>query len=591
MAYYQRNIPNPAKIHSFTLSNFIGGLNNRDQLPQENECTDVMNMSFTQDGLMEKRRGVTYFDDVELSGEIIFIDEYKPHNEESILLRATNTEMYIGSALLRTVNGQVNGVNHQGKYFFCDGSGLFSYGRFDDEASTYVEIIGTQVLDYVLMQVVSPPETYTPLDNTHTKGKMVYDFDNRKVWYEPCENELTDTFKQGNVVPNKPRFIVQREGRLYLAGSDDDDDNVFITDTGNPYYFPASLPIQLPPNSDRISGLAIYQDAVVIGRRLDMHVIVGDTNRTDVGLPLFRLSKLNSHFGFASQKSVVNAHNYLFFLGTDSQFYILRTIEETGEFATQVTSKTVDIHAHPINVSKEDIWYANATFFNDHYYVSIGDKILIYNYLHRAWTVYNHIGATSFYPLFNTLLIGINSGRIVMPSDDYLDLGKPYKAYWRSRWFDNGEATSYKMYRDFFVVTRSSRDYISNVNLLFEVDYHDTTNNFSVFNSFSIYGRTRWGDRYINREINTSLPFQVFRRGRQVRITFWNGEHIHSEVDTLEDLSSIEGIYDGMIVKVISEDKIYTHKGNEWFELVEEEYNQGMCVLQLNGEFEYKWKR
>ena len=597
MRYIQRNIPNPARIYSFTLNNFIGGLNNKDQQPGENQCTGVLNMAFMSDGVMEKRKGTTTFDSMTLADPIVYIDEFMPSNPDAPgdlnqIVRATEKQVYFDQNLVRTVTKKINGVNHQGKYYFCDGTGLFAYGRFTDRPGTYVRHVGTATSNFILMEVVSPPSGFTPLGTEHTKGVKVLDYTNRKAWYEPCENEIKDTFKEGNVVPKNPRFIVQREGRIYVAGDDKDNDTVAISDSGNPLYFPAVLPLQLPPNSDRIAGLAVYNDAIVVGRRLDLHAITGDTNRTDAGLPVFKLNKLNAHFGFASQGSVVNAHNYLFFLGSDSNFYALRNLEYNSDvLSTQIISRTMDIHRDPINVQKDDIWYANGCFFDDMYYCTVGDKILIYHYLHQAWTVYDQIHATSAYVLFNTLLLGAKSGKILMNSQDHLDEGKPYKAYWRTKWLDMGDANSFKMFRDFFIVSRSTKAYISTVNLKFEVDYQDVDADVDIGMPYSIYGRSKWGDLYINRDINTSAPFQIFRRGRQIRITFWNSEHVAGEVNTVADLEYFPNIYNGIIVKVKADNKFYTHEAGEWRVLEKDEYDQGMCLLQLSGEYEFKWKR
>jgi len=590
--YLQGNIPNPGKIFSFSLSQFTGGLNNRDQLPEETQAMSLMNMAFTPDGLMEKRRGTTWFDSLALDKPIIFLDEYKPHKETNILVRATENKVYMGSALLRENKGRMDGMTHEGKYFFADTSGLFVYGRFDQTESTYVKIIGTKTENYVLMEVVSPPEGFTPLGVEHTEGVRKVDYTNRKVWYEPCKNEIEDTFKGANVVPKDPRFMAQREGRMYVAGSDDNDDTVYITDSGNPYYFPAVLSMQLPPNSDRISGIAVFNDCLIVGRRFDIHAITGDTNRTDAGLPVFKLHKLSTHTGVASHQAMVNAHNYLFYLGTDSQFYALRVTEAGNDvLATQQISKDIDIHGKPINIKKEDIWYASGVFYQNCYYVAIGDKILVYHYDHRGWTVYDQIGARCFYDLLNVLIMGDGNGRIVMPSDDFLDNGKPYKAYWTSKNFDMDEPTTFKMFRDFFVVTRSVADYVSRVRVLFEVDYQNTADFHDVSTRFSIYGESKWGDVYVNREINASNPFMVFQRGRMIRITVSNGEYIAATVKTFEDLSTIPGIHDGMIAKVEGDEKLYIHENAEWREADMAEYNQGMCVIQLNGEYEYKWKR
>lgn len=599
MRYIQRNIPNPSKVYSFALTNFIGGLNNKDYQPNENECTSVMNMAFMDDGIMEKRRGVTYFDSMTLPDPIVWIDEFMPSNPDAPndvnqLIRATKKAIYFDANLVRSIpnNKRVHGVNHEGKYFFVDGSGLFAYGRFTDKAGDFVRIVGTATTNFILMEIVSPPSGFTPKPKPAKEGVTVLDYTNRKVWYEPCEYEIEDTYKEGNVVPKNPRFIVQREGRIYIAGDDKDNDTVAISDTGNPYYFPAVLPLQLPPNSDRVAGLAVYNDAVVVGRRLDIHAIIGDTNRTDAGLPVFQLKKLNAHFGFASQDSVVQAHNYLFFLGSDSNFYVLRNLEYSSDvLSTQMISQTVNIHADPISVLKDEIWESSGGFFNDCYYVSVGNKILVYHYLHRAWTVYDNIDASCFYVLFNALLFGGKNGRILMRGNDYLDLGKPFKSWWRTKWLDMGDPNAFKMFKDFFIVSRGTTDYISTVNLKFEVDYQDVDAEVDISTNFSIYGKAVWGDYFINRPVNTSRPFQIYRRGRTIRITFWNSETVSINVATKADLYKIAKPQIGMVAYVTDESKYYILEGLDWRIWEESEFNQGMCLLQLSGEYEFKWKR
>lgn len=591
MRYIQTNIPSPARIYSFNLTDFVGGLNNRENIIDENQCSSVMNMAFTPDGVMMKRKGITWFDDFEINDPVTYIDQYAPNKEVMTLIRASNKEMYMDGTLIRNLGGQMKGVNFEGRYFFADSAGFWCYGKFEEPSGTYIQHIGTPSSNFALMEVIPPPFDYTPLGNTHVQGKRVYDWNQRKVWYEPCQLELEDTFKQGNIVPNKPRFVVAKEGRLYVAGTDDNDDTVYITDVGNPFYFPSALGLQVTPNADRITGLAIYNNAIIIGRRMDMYAIRGNTNRTDSSGELFRIITLNTHFGVANQRCMINAHNFLFFLGTDSQFYALRYVEgSTDTLQTQVISKTVDIHNAPISVSKDDIWYSSAQFYDDHLYVSLGDKVLVYSYLRQAWTVYNNIKATSFYALFNTLLIGTSEGRIVIQGTNYLDNGVPYQAHWTSKWFDMGDANAFKMFRDFFIVTKSEEGFNSSVNMEFQVDYFNTERVTTLQTKFSVWGESVYGDLFITRAINQSSPFMIFQRGRQIRVTFKNAEFINQKVDTEEELELIQGIYDGMLVQV-GEDRLFRHENFDWIETNANYYNENMSILQLSGEYEFKWKR
>src|SRR5690606_2606183 len=98
------------------------------------------------------------------------------------------------------------------------------YGKFPQSTTTYEEVIGTPVDDYVVLEVVNPPADYTPLDTSHTRGVTKYDYNNLKVWYEPCQNEKTDAYKGENVLPEKPKYIVNHNGRIFLSGSEKDDD-------------------------------------------------------------------------------------------------------------------------------------------------------------------------------------------------------------------------------------------------------------------------------------------------------------------------------------------------------------------------------
>ena len=66
MAYIQKNTPPPNKILNFSLRNFSGGLNNASDLLEDNESSDLLNMSFVDETLLEKRKGQELFDELKL---------------------------------------------------------------------------------------------------------------------------------------------------------------------------------------------------------------------------------------------------------------------------------------------------------------------------------------------------------------------------------------------------------------------------------------------------------------------------------------------------------------------------------------------
>ena len=592
MAYIQRNTPPPNKIYTFTLNNFVGGLNNRSEILQPNQCSDVLNMTFADDTVMEKRRGSTIVDTLRLNGELVFIDEYKPYNDTDVLIRATKTEIYVGNMKVANIKGQITGVNFAGKYFFADGEKFYVWGKFPQRSTTYEEVIGTPDANYLLMEVVNPPQGFTPLGTEHTRGKVKYDYTNRKVWYEPCQNEIEDPYKKSNVLPQNPRYIVVHNGRLFISGSKKDNDNVFISDLNNPYYFPVSLPMQLPPNSDKIVGLHVYDDSVVVGREEDIYVITGMTNRTDMGVPVFRLKKINTHTGFANHYAVNVAHNYLFFMGSDGNAYALSSIQGNERaLASSILSRTIDFFRPPVNLTKQDIYEASSIFFDDKWYITMKDKIMIYSYRHQAWTMYNNLHARSFYKFNNVLFWGNKDGQLCMPSEDHLDQGEPYEAYWSSKTFDMGEPSYYKQFKDFFIIAHTFDNFNSDIGVTFEIDHIIVKENFLIKNQKSIWGKSRFGDRFINNNVNASLPFSIGRRGRTIRFIFRNGFEIGTPVSTVDELDGYLGKKEGLLVKVTSTNQYFSFINGTWVEQTMENLNQTIRIYSVNGDYELRGKR
>lgn len=591
MAFIQKNTPPPNDVMNFSLKDFSGGLNNRSDQLKDNEATSILNMSFADDTLLEKRKGQIYFDDLITDIPVVYIDEFKPYQDENVLIRATETHMYIENDILTDVQGKINGVNHDGKYIFSDGNKLYVYGIFPQADSTYVKITGTAVNDYVLLEITSPTSGHTKLSTEHTQGVLNVDYTNFKVFYEPCENEFNDNYKGANVIPENIKYLVSHNGRVYASGSDKDDDNIFITDIRNAFYFPVSLPIQMPPNSDKVVGMIVYDNSVVIGREHDVHAIFGNTNRPDMGVEVFNLRRINTHTGFANNNAIDVAHNYLFFLGSDGNMYALgSTRVDEKQLSTSIISQRIDLTKEPINIT--NLREANSAFHKDLWYVNIEDKTLIYSYRHKAWTMYSGLNSKVMYVLDNELIWSNSNCRLAKFSDDdFLDFGAPYQGHWHSRFFDMDNPNNFKQFREFFLIAHVYSTHPSDINILFEVDYTDLKERIIITNQISAWGRSKWGDRYITRNISESLPFVIGRRGRNIRIKVSCGEYIHGEVQTIDDLETYLGRRNGVLVHVVNGNKYFLYMNKEWLEINPNDLNQRMKFYQINGDYELRGKR
>jgi hypothetical protein len=529
MPYIQRSVPSPNAVRQFSLSDFSGGLNNRSNLTLPNEASDMMNLSYYDTSVLEKRKGSMLYSSTVHTEAITFLDEFEPYNSANQMVRAGLTKMTIdnGGNLFSYVLTGGNGVdaeNFLGYYLFCDGAQLKCYGTYPQVTDTFNRVVGTPTGAFKVMTVVSTPASYTPLATSYTQGVTVFDYTNSKIWYEPCQNERDDPYKGYSVVPDSLRYVTSLKGRVYASGSKKDDDNIFISDVGNPFYFPPSLPIQIPPNSDAVRGLIVYNDAVIVGRKHDLHIIIGDTNNPDLGLNVFELRKLNAHSGFATNKAVTIAHNYLFYVGYDGNCYAMNNTSDSEVLLiTTVLNKKVDFMGAPFALTHDDISDSCSFFFDNVWYVSIKGYVFCYYYLNQAWTVWNGLNARSFYAQDYTMLWGNDSGQVCKLSTDYLDQGTPIYAFWLSGSIDLNEPYLDKYFRNFFIVSKAFRGYQSPVNVTFDMDYVKVFNTYTSDNQLSLFGTAKFGDKWSSSETNASLPFTLGRRARTIKIRIESG--------------------------------------------------------------------
>lgn len=592
MAYLQRSTPPPNKILSFHLNNFAGGLNNRSHLLESNQCSDVMNMSFMEDEIMERRKGQV-IEEAGIASAILFMDTYRPYTGSDMRVKAINDAFYVNGSFVRSVSGQIQGLNVDGKYFFTDQNNLYVYGIFPQVTSTYEVITGTPMASNIPMRIITPPAgMYTPLGTTHKQGITYYDYTNQTICYMPCQLELNDSYKGANVLPEKVKFMVLHQGRVFASGSNKDDDNVFITDVRNPYYFPVALPIQLPPNSDMVRGMSVYDNSVLVGRKGDIYAIDGTTNNPDLGLRLFELRKLNTHAGFMNNMSINVAHNFLFFLGSDGVVYSLSSANQNEKIvSTTILSRTLDLFSSPLSLTRDNMLTACSVFYQDEWLLSIDDTVLVYNYRHRAWTRYNGFRARSFLVSEDKLLWGNQFGQVVKFADDYLDFDEPYESYWTSKNFDMEDPATFKQFKEFFLQTHTYDEYKSTIRIEVELDYVNVNSRMDVTNQVSKWGVAHFGDRFITRNINASIPITVGRRARNIRFTFRSGYISGFTCNTRTLLDLFTDNNEGKLVLVTDENQYYVYKEGEWTLISKEDTHSPMRIYQINGEYELRGKR
>ena len=607
----------PTRI-TFSIKNFTGGLNNvvSPSRISDSESPDLLNVRFRKDGVLEKRSGLASYNFLapghtingDLNGAwVIKVDDLREGlllhvNRDLIYVTTQGIPVYIPwgqASQLRSIELSV--AQFQDKIYFVDNGLRVHFLKIeeleDDNPSPNIYYI------------CDPPVGFTPKPKPATKGvtkeaPSVYGKPNMiDTWYEPCEYELEDGYKGLNVTENfRKRYICVHKDRLYIAGNDEDSNMLYISDILNPFYFPASLPIQTPPDGDRIVALKEFGDSLIIGRKDSMFALTGNTNRP--GDEAYKLTKITTHTGVVNHKCIDNVQGFLFYVGNDSNLYKMSyAITDTPTLLTRKLNNTVDLKKAPLNKTKEDISNAHTFYdkYNGEWWVQLGKDSLVYNYDYQAWT--RHTGCDNRMMLHyqdkftlcreNCTFTYFDDTVYYDYDYEYPTLRLPIPCYWTSKDIDFGEATRIKQIRDTYLVSEVFDEKKCDIRVKYDVDYVPIENESRVESEISLWDKARWDkNRFISTNIARSLPIMVGRRGRTFRAWIGNGYVFKDYVEELPHQSESEPgdlfFCNGKFYVRIPRD----YETREYYrELSEDELYQPMKIYELSGLYEFKGYR
>ena len=607
----------PTRI-TFSIKNFTGGLNNvvSPSRISDSESPDLLNVRFRKDGVLEKRSGLASYNFLapghtingDLNGAwVIKVDDLREGlllhvNRDLIYVTTQGIPVYIPwgqASQLRSIELSV--AQFQDKIYFVDNGLRVHFLKIeeleDDNPSPNIYYI------------CDPPVGFTPKPKPATKGvtkeaPSVYGKPNMiDTWYEPCEYELEDGYKGLNVTENfRKRYICVHKDRLYIAGNDEDSNMLYISDILNPFYFPASLPIQTPPDGDRIVALKEFGDSLIIGRKDSMFALTGNTNRP--GDEAYKLTKITTHTGVVNHKCIDNVQGFLFYVGNDSNLYKMSyAITDTPTLLTRKLNNTVDLKKAPLNKRKEEISNAHTFYdkYNGEWWVQLGKDSLVYNYDYQAWT--RHTGCDNRMMLHyqdkftlcreNCTFTYFDDTVYYDYDFEYPTLRLPIPCYWTSKDIDFGEATRIKQIRDTYLVSEVFDEKKCDIRVKYDVDYVPIENESRVESEISLWNKARWDkNRFISTNIARSLPIMVGRRGRTFRAWIGNGYVFKDYVEELPHQSESNPgdlfFCNGKFYVRIPRD----YETREYYrELSEDELYQPMKIYELSGLYEFKGYR
>lgn len=607
MAYIQNGVQGSQR-NVYKMINFSGGINNISEYFEENQVADMLNMTYDHDGTLKRRPGYTYVEGFETDKAPIgndnatFLDYFEPYQGPPIPI-ASSYSRFVWRDGPNSWNQRnvrlFDGLNYKGMYLFFREDGLFALIKNTTiTEGTYVTIKGTKRTEEFTMFKISTPGAYTPLDSSHTKGVTHYDYDALSVEYRPCQNEIADPYKGKNVVPTNLRYAEQLKGRVYATVQDgEDDDTIYVSDTGNAFYFPPGMGLALPSNSDKIIGLYSFDDGVVVFRHYDVHIVRGTTNNPTLNLPLFSIEELNTSTGMFAPRLANRAQTYLFFIGSDGKAYALSsTYKDEKRINTQLLSKTVSLFDAPFNFPKKPAEQDNYSclFDDDKYYIFHGGKAVVYDFNYMCWYRYEGlpIGHGTRY-IDNSLHLISTQGHLFQFDESHAnDLGAPFRSYFKTGRIDVGQSFYQKLFRHGHLISQSYNDKVSG-KLTYTFDDMAKIEAPLYGYEHAVFDKSNYGEShfaYSNRVVSDRIRLST--RAYRLEIEFEIGSHTVGRYETLAEVQNRLPSYDdGSLFYVVAEKVVYKKEGNDLVKFDVEDGFEPAKIYQFDLEYELRGRK
>ncbi len=211
-------------------------------------------------------------------------------------------------------------------------------------------------------------------------------------------------------------------------------------------------------DGDAITGLATFQDSVIVFKKRSIHQITLDSSGTPTVVLITR------SIGCASHRSIENVENDVFFLSRQGYF----VLGNEPNFFNAVRTNEVSVRIHPTIdlISEANFSKVSSIFYNNRYYSGIpeggataNNVVLTYDRRFLAWAR-NEFGAeawtvyTDSNEVEHLCFTSSDSAKIFEIDNNYSDNGSAINSYWTSKAYDLGEFDLEKRWVDVTMLFR-----------------------------------------------------------------------------------------------------------------------------------------
>ncbi len=342
--------------------------------------------------------------------------------------------------------------------------------------------------------------------------------------------------------PPTARYIALHKNYIFLAGNDTYPSRLYYSNLddhetwGSLDFFDVN-----PDDGDRIMGLMVTLDALIIFKEYNVYLLYGDTPTYVEGLTLWRIKKASTESGTVGQGSIaVIGKNLVYFSRNKGVQAFGGSISSSEIQFDSLTSMTLSDIISPtvkgLNETRFD--QAEAISWDYKYILSVpkgssttNNFNLVYDYNIGGWYLWDI--PANCWTVFRSasvdnLFIGdCSQGYIYRYTPDiFSDDGKAINAYYKTKDFDLGHAAYGKIFRKFYMTLNRASNF--SLTITPQVNFGEVTLDPSSYTiaaktSDSLWGTMVWGTDLWGEATAATSDKQVMNaRGNYINYKFSN---------------------------------------------------------------------
>lgn len=258
-------------------------------------------------------------------------------------------------------------------------------------------------------------------------------------------------------------YTAETGSRIFAAGNENDPTTYYVSQVNNFEYFPELNYQMLEDGGQCITGFAKHYQDLIIFKDSSISLVSYDQEKTGA-----TVRRVHDTIGCDMPGSIQIINNDVVFGNSEKGIFLLSIKDLSSERNINPIGLHISGYRGIDRFPAPEKKNARSIDFQNRYFLSVGDRIYIWDYElspyngyqdRLSWFEYRNISASCLFPVDEFLAFGTKGKfRINLFDGSYNDAGEAINSYFQTKAFDFGDGSAMKSVWQIWINLNSNRD-------------------------------------------------------------------------------------------------------------------------------------